>query len=249
MGMFLFSNTFYVITIILQGICVYHCIRKGNQQNWIWLIVFLPLIGCVIYFFSEILNRGQIQSVSSGVSEIIRPSGSVRKLEENLRFSDTFNNRIALADAYLANGQQRPAIELYESSLTGAFAENEHGIAQLALAWYREKNYEEVLKLVKKIRHLPQFQGSKTHILYAMSLGYAGHTSQAEEEFLKQKGRFSNFEARYYYSLFLQQNNRTREARQLLSDMITEVPQLSSVERRHHREWIGLAKEALKKIP
>jgi hypothetical protein len=247
--MFLFSNTFYLITIILQGLCVFHCIRKGNQQNWIWLIVFLPLIGCVVYFFSEIMTRRQVQSVSSGVNEIIRPSGSVRKLEENLRFSDTFNNRMALADAYMANGQHRPAIELYESSLTGAFAENEHGIAQLAMAYYREKNYEKVLELVKKIRHLPQFHGSKTHILYAMSLGYAGHTREAEEEFLKQKGRFSNFEARYYYSLFLQQNNRTGEARQLLSDMVAEVSQLSGVERRHHREWIGLAKEALKKIP
>jgi len=247
--MFLFSTTFYIITIILQGICVFHCIRKGNQQNWLWLIIFLPLIGCVIYIFSEILTRNQLRSVSSGVSEIIRPSGSVRKLEENLRFSDTFNNRIALADAYLANGQNRPAIELYESSLTGAFAENEHGIAQLVLAYYREKDYEQVLKLIKKIRHLPQFPGSKTHVLYAISLGYAGQNSLAEEEFLKQKGRFSNFEARYYYSLFLQQNNRSGEARQLLSDMIAEVPQLSSVERRHHREWIGLAKEALKKIP
>ncbi|MBI3138676.1 MAG: hypothetical protein HYZ15_08840 [Sphingobacteriales bacterium] len=247
--MFFFSSTFYIITLVLQGICVFHCIRKGNQQNWIWLIVFLPLVGCIIYFFSEILTSRGIRSVQTGVSGIINPSGSVRKLEENLRFSDTFNNRIALADAYLASGRTRDAIDLYEKSLTGAFAENEDAIAKLAFAHYREKNYEAVIREAKKICSLPQFPRSKTHILYAMSLGYAGQTAQAEEEFLKLKGRFSNFEARYYYSLFLQQNNRSGEARAVLNDMIAEVPQLSGVERRHHREWISLAKDSLNKMP
>lgn len=38
---------FYYVTLALQAICVIHCLRKGNQQKWIYIIVFLPLIGCV----------------------------------------------------------------------------------------------------------------------------------------------------------------------------------------------------------
>jgi hypothetical protein len=247
--MFFFSSTFYIITIILQGICVFHCVRKGNQQNWIWLIVFLPLVGCLVYIFTEILTRNRIASVQSGLGEIIRPSGSIRKLQENLRFSDTFNNRMALADAYLASDRTREAIDLYEDSLTGAFTENEHCIGQLIVAYYREKNYEEVIRLAKRISHLPQFPRSKAQILYAISLGNNKQEDLAEKEFLTLKGRFSNFEARYCYSLFLQQHNRSEDARKILSEIVSEIPQLSRVEKKHHGEWIRLSREALKKMP
>lgn len=246
--MFLFSSTFYVITIVLQLICVLHCIKKGNQQNWIWIIVFLPWIGSLVYFFSEILTRRNISTVQTGVTEIIKPSGSIKKLEENLRFSDTFNNRIALADAYLASGQTNRAIELYETSLTDAFAENGDVIGQLIRAYYHEKKYEDVIRSAKRIYTQPQFTRSKAHILYAMSLNYVGKPDEAEKEFQQMRGRFSNFEARYYYSLFLQQQNRPAEARQLLSDICDEAPQLSTIERRYHREWLALSKDSLRKL-
>jgi hypothetical protein len=237
--MFFFSGTFYIITIILQAICVIHCVRKGNQNNWIWLIVFLPLIGCLVYFFSEIFTNREIRTVTSG---------SIKKLEENFRFSDTFNNRIVLADAYLAGGQTDKAIPLYEGGLTGAFSENEHAIAQLILAYYYQKRFADVLKITPKIYNQPQFSRSKAHILYAMSLAYSGNDEMAEKEFLGMKGRFSNFEARYYYALFLQKNNRNSEARQVLIEITDEIPQLSNVEKRYNREWLNLSKDMLKRI-
>src|ERR1700741_988342 len=100
---YLFGQYYYVV-LILQAICVYHCVRKGNQ-NWIWLIVFLPLVGCVIYLFTEVITKNKVRNVQSGVGEVFRPSGSIKKLQENLRFSDTFQNKIALADALFAAGQ------------------------------------------------------------------------------------------------------------------------------------------------
>ena len=246
--MFFFNPTFYTITIILQAICVYHCVRKGNQNKWIWIIVFLPMIGSLIYIFTEIFTRHDMRSVSAGVSEMINPSGSIRKLEDNLRFTDTFNNRIALADAYLESGQTSKAIELYESSLEGNFEENEYAISRLIVGYYKEQRYPEIVKMTKKIYHQPQFPNSKAHVFYAMSLGYTGNVEEAEKEFQRMKGRYSNFEARYYYSLFLQQRGRIDEARQLLAQINDELPRLSSVEKRYHREWLNLAKESLKKI-
>lgn len=244
--MFFFNPAFYTITIILQAICVIHCVRKGNQGNWIWLIIFLPLIGCAVYLFSEVFTRRQMRSVQSGVGEIFSPSGSIKKLEENLRFSDTFNNRIALADAYMAVGQTARAIELYEDSLDGAFAENELGIARLVTAYYREKRYDDVIRIVPKIYKLPQFARSKANILYAASLSNTGQNEMAEKEFEKLNGRFSNFEARYYYAMFLQKNDRYKESRRILVQIVEEIPQLSSMERRSNKEWLNLAKDILK---
>ena len=246
--MFFFNPAFYTVTIILQAICVIHCVRKRNKTNWIYLIIFLPLIGCLVYLFSEVITKREIRNVQAGVGEVFSPSGSIKKLEERLRFSDTFNNRIALADAYFGAGQTQKAINLYEESLTGAFSENELGISRLVTAYYKEKRYEDVIRLAPKVCHLPQFNRSKAHVLYAASLGQTGQTAKAEEEFRKMNGRFGNFEARYYYALFLRQHNRYSDSEQVLRQVAEEIPQLSSAERRYNREWLNLSREALKTV-
>src|SRR6185312_2881083 len=118
---------FYFISIILQVICVVHCLRGGSEQIRIYLIVFLPGIGCLIYFFLEILPARRNINWQGGLdSLLVSPSGRIRRLENNLRFANTFNNRILLADAYKAVGRLDEAIELYSSFLAGAFTENEY---------------------------------------------------------------------------------------------------------------------------
>jgi hypothetical protein len=242
------NGQFYIITVILQAICVIHCLKKRTSNNWIWLIVFLPLIGCLIYFFSEILTRSQIRNFQSGFGEIISPSGSIKKLEDNLRFSDTFQNRISLADAYLMNGRYEKAIELYESSLNGVFSENEYVLAQLVLAYKQQKRYSDIILCAEKIYNRPQFQRSKVHIFYAVALAETGMNEKAEKEFLKMNMRFSNFEARFYYSQFLESHDRKEEAINILLDIVDEFPRLTHVERKENREWFSKAKNYLNQI-
>ena len=246
--MFFFNPNFYYVSIILQIICVFHCIRKGNQNKWIWIIVFLPLVGCLIYFFTEIVNSGDIQKVQSGLGEVFNPSGSIRKLEENLRFSDTFNNRVALADGYLYAGNTDKAIELYESSLKGAFVENEHVLAQLVVAYSKKQRYRDVINCAEKLYHLPQFSFSRAHILYAQALAKEGLKEKAEKEFRKMNSKYSHYEGRYYYGLFLLGEERTDEAYDLFKEMVSEGTHLSSRERKYYREWFVKAKEELKRM-
>jgi hypothetical protein len=182
------------------------------------------------------------------MSLVFNPGGSVRKLEENLRFSDTFANRVALADAYLNTGNTDRAIELYESSLTGNFTENEYVLSQLIIAYYQKKRYNDILPIGKKIYNLPQFARSRSHILYAAALGYTGNYDMAEKEFKTMKGRYANYEARYYYALFLAETDRVTDARRLFSEMLGELSHLSSRERRYNRNWFRLAKDQLSKL-
>ena len=246
--MFLFNSYFYYVTLGLQALCVFHCIRKGNQQKWIYIIVFLPLVGCIAYFFTEMFSSRQLRNAGSGLGIVLNPTGSIRRLEANLRFADTFHNRVALADAYLAAGHTAKAIELYEVSLTGAFEENEHVLYQLIISYSKEGRYEEIIALAQKIYHLPQFARSKGHILFALALEQCSRSDEAEKEFRIMNTRFSSFEARYQYGLFLKRAGRSEETAHLFSEMIGEWSHLSPIERKHSRNWIALAKEERKKL-
>ncbi|WP_276481628.1 PLDc N-terminal domain-containing protein [Paraflavitalea pollutisoli] len=242
-----FDTNFYYITGAIQVICVIHCIRKGNQQKWIWIIVFLPLIGGIAYIFTEMFSRRDVQQVQANLGSILNPTGTVRKLEENLRFSDTFNNRMALADAYLATGETSRALDLYEGSYTGAFTENEDLLKQLIIAYSLQKQYEKVIPLAKKLYKTPSFARSKTHILYAIALEHTGNSQLADQEFKGMNVRFSYFEARYEYAQFLQRAGRAQEARDVLKALIDEAGHLSPRERSLNRQWIGQAKEELRR--
>ncbi|HTI94358.1 MAG TPA: PLDc N-terminal domain-containing protein [Puia sp.] len=239
----------YLVSIVLQAICVIHCLAKGNQQKWIWVIIFLPFIGCVLYFFTEIVNARNARSLSSGLGGMVNPLGRIKRLENNLLFTDTFNNRVMLADAYLAAGRTDEAIGLYTSSLTGAFTENEYVMKQLIRAYFEKQRYTEVILMARKLYGRPQFARSKEHILYARALVNTGDPAGAEQEFMKMKARFADFEARYQYGLFLRGAGREKEARLVFEDITGEASHLSSRERRDNRAWIAKAKDELKKTP
>jgi hypothetical protein len=242
------DNYLYYIPFVLQGICAIHCLRAGTQQKWIWIIIFLPVIGSLIYIYSEIIAGRRLQQPNVDVKAIFNPGVKLKRLEDELRFSDTFANRVKLADAYLAAGQTERAIELYKDALKGAFAENEHVQQQLMVAYSEQEEYAGVVTIGKRLYNLPQFIRSRSHVLYAVALEHTGNLQQAEAEFLKMKGRYSYFEQRYQYALFLLRNDRNAEAADVLTDMLEEQPHLTAVERKSNRKWFSAASAELKKL-
>nr|WP_294789881.1 hypothetical protein [uncultured Mucilaginibacter sp.] len=243
----LFGNWYY-IPLILQGLCLIHSFRNGTQQKWLWIIVFLPVIGSLIYIYQEIISNRSVRIKAPDISAVFDPGVKLKRLENEVKFTDTFANRIKLADAYLDAGHVDKAVEIYNASLTGAFAENEHVLAQLIVAYDKQGRYEQIIPIARKLYKLPQFARSRIHVLYAKALEQTGNVTAAEEEFKSMKGRYSYFENRYEYGLFLIRQDRIEDAGQIFSDIIEEQPHLSSVERNSNKVWFAKAKAELKRI-
>ena len=246
--MFGLFNLPYYLILGLQGICVFHCIRKGNQNKWIWIIVFVPIIGSIIYIFSEIFTKGDISNVQSNISTMIYPVGRIKDLEKKLEFSNTFDNKVALADAYLASGAADKGIELYESCLTGIFDDNEYVVTKLIIAYYTSDRFEDVIKITQKIYKSTEFKKSHAHILYALSLEAMGKMQEAEAELKTMKGKFSNFEGRFNYGQFLIRANRAEEAKVIFTDILEEASHMKVGESRGSREWFSKTRAELAKI-
>jgi hypothetical protein len=213
---------------------------------WIWIIIFLPVVGSLAYIFMEMMNTRRFEG--SSFANIFASKPSIRRLEENLRFSDTFNNRVMLADGYFENNELSKAIELYNSSLTGAFEENEYVHTQLLKAFSATGQFEKVVSIGKKLYHLPTFPRSRAHMLYAMALDQLGRTAEAEKEFRMMQARFSFYEARYQFGLLLIRHDRREEAKQLYLSMLEESGHLSARERRSANLYFKLIREKLKEL-
>ncbi|MGZ4118539.1 MAG: PLDc N-terminal domain-containing protein [Bacteroidia bacterium] len=244
----LFGGNFYYLIIALQAICVFHCVRKGNQGKWIWIIVILPGIGSLIYIFTEIITRRDINNVQSNISTIIYPVGRIKDLERKLEFSNTFDNKVALADAYLASGSVEKAISLYESCLTGIFNDNEYVISKLVIAYYKVEQYEDAIKWGQKLLKSTEFNKSQAHIIYALSLEKSGKTELAENELKSMKGKYSNFECRLNYGQFLVRNNKEEQAKEVFNEILHEASHIKGGEARNNNVWFRKTREELAKI-
>ena len=196
----------------------------------------------------EVFNRNSVQQMQSGMSNTLYPQSTIKKLEKQLQFSDTFNNRILLADAYLLANDAGKAIEIYETSSTGAFEDNEHVLMQLIIAYFQLGRYADAIKVAKKVYGKPIFINAHQRVLYAMALDKVGETELAEKEFSSMKAKYGYFEARYQYGLFLLDKNRINEARNIFADITNEFPYLTSFEKRNNRSWFNNAKQQLKKL-
>jgi hypothetical protein len=249
MSMLFGGGSYYYIILILEAFCIIHCLRRGTQQKWLWMLIILPVIGCFIYIYTEILtNRSALRMPKVDVGAVLNPGVKLKRLEDELRFTDTFANKIKLADAYLEAGFTDKAVDLYQTSLTGAFAENEHVLAQLIVAYSEQSRYGEIIPIAKKLYKLPQFPRSKAHIGYAIALENTGQVDLAEAEFKAMKGRYSYFGPRYEYGMFLVRQGRDEDAYQIFTDILNEVPQLSAMERKASKVWFAKAKDELKRL-
>ncbi len=241
-------NLPYSLIIGLQAICLFHCVRKGNQNKWIWIIIFLPLLGCIAYIFSEIFTRRDLNSVQSNFNTIIFPTGRIKDLEKKLTFSETFDNKVELANAHFANRTYDKAIELYESCLSGIFVNNELVISKLIEAYFETGKYEDVIKIAQRIIKSSEFAKSHAHVLYALSLENTGQMEQAENELKSIKGKYSNFEGRLNYGKFLVRAGRPDEAKEIFEEILLEASHMNSGESRNNKPWFKQTREERSKI-
>ena len=107
----------YFFGLVEIGIQVYfsvHAHRRG-RTNWMYFIVFVPIIGSVAYFFAEWLpdfeRRMQrsaaghsLDEIAADISRLADPTVHLQKLKDQLEFSDTFENRVALARECVRTG-------------------------------------------------------------------------------------------------------------------------------------------------
>lgn len=228
----------YYLVIALQGFCIYHVIKNNNQYYWIFLILFIPAIGSLIYIITQVYNKRDADKITNEITSIINPTKKIKDLEKQLEFSESYQNRVNLADAYLEVGDYKNAINYYKEALDGNFQNDFYVIKNMIEAFYKMEDYKSVLEYAKGIKDHKEFAKTRAQFIYGLALEKEGNLDEAEANLKCIDVRFSFYNERLVYAKFLISRNKTEAAKEILESIASEAQHMTKPNKRLYRTTI-----------
>lgn len=235
----------YYLTIGLQVFCMYHAYKNSSNYYWYFIIFFLPLIGCIIYLFTQVINKQDITTITEEITTIINPTKKIKDLEKVLEFSNTFQNKVNLANGYHENKDYLNAILYYEQALEGNFKDDPYTINKLVHCYFETANFDKVIAYATKIDINKEFKDSL--YFYGLALEKKEMLEEAEIQLKKVDKRYSNYPERLELSKFLIRRNKTEDANEILSEMSSEITAMASKNRKKYNFMLGEVEKLLNK--
>jgi len=237
--------------IILQIYFCVHAYRHGKEWFWIVFIILVPLIGCAVYFITQVLpdlkHDRKLKRVGVSLINTLDPQRDIRRLQDELEISDSIENRLALADAYVNAGQPGNAIELYEKCLSGIHQDDPDIKLKLAQACFENKENSKAKEILDQlITSNPGYKSYDGHLLYAKVLESLEMTEQAVREYEILTSGYPGEEARVRYGLLLKKLGQEDRAQALFKETLTRIKRAPRFYLKKEKYWIEIASENLK---
>lgn len=244
---------FVYLVPVLQIIAAVHVIRTGRSWYWLWIIFFFPMVGVAVYFFAEMapsFQSGGFQGVMESLLNAVLPGRKLKHLQDAVEDADTVQNRKALAEYYLSQGETAKAVELYHSCLTGVFKDDPHVNLGYACCLVEAGEAAEALKILGALRQKNAvYETSRRDLYYARALEAQGkerEALQAYEELLQKYG--SEVEGACRLGLLYEKTGQNEKALPLYKDLVKKSQRFSAHYRKEQIAWIRMARARLKEM-
>ena len=235
---------------LVIGCCI-HAVRSGRMSPWLFVILFFQTIGCAIYLITQVLPEltasRAAQQAKQGLKRVIDPEAERRKAEAQLGMADTVSNRLSLARAAAARGDFGQSVEMFQSCLKGAYANDAAMMLELAQAQFANGKPAESRATLDALKAAnPGFRSPEGHLLYARALSGEGHTDEALIEYQALvDGGYPGEEARARYALLLKEAGRLPEAQALKAEMFKRADLAPKFYKKNEQEWLDLVRREL----
>ena len=239
---------YYYLIIGLQGYCIYHALKNKNENYWLFIIFFIPLLGSIIYLFTQVFNKQDLEQVQQNIIATINPTKKILDLKTKLEFSETFQNKVNLADAYLEIEDYQNAIHYYENATVSVFSGDTYVISNLIKAYYSIEDYENTVKNYNLLQEKSIIISPENQLQYGLALDKLGKTELAKKEFKKINSSFSNYNERYILAKHLVNKDKNEDAKVILQELLNEAKHFSRDHAKIYRQTINAATSLLKRI-
>jgi hypothetical protein len=241
------------ITYFIQILLVIHVLKTGRNRYWIWLLLFLPLIGGIAYLVIEILPEfsGSIQGQRAmrGIRSAVNPGADLQQHAAAWEQSPNADNARRYAKSLMDHGQFSQANEVLDQALSGFFSTEPNLMLLRARARFETGEHAGAVEVLEALQETnPEFRSAEGHLLYAQSLESSDQLSKAVDEYRSVSLYFPGVEARYRLALALKSAGRETDAASELEQLIKDAGLAPAHFRKSQKKWLGLAREQLKLI-
>lgn len=153
---------------LIQLLLIIHCIKTG-RSGWLWLLVFLPYIGGIAYIILNVIpdiqDSGKLQRAGDSIFDKLNPNKKIAELENLVRKQNTIVNIVALADAYLEDGNFEKSLELYKSCLTGPYEHDEDIEFKVVKAYFKAGKFDEAKNALEEFKKNHKISNAEQSLL------------------------------------------------------------------------------------
>lgn len=246
MNLFQYWNNAYIFILALQVLCIIHAYKTG-RRDMIYLLIFLPGIGTLVYIVVEILPEVGRGEFFHNLQRYIFPRALLRDLERRRDTADTVTNRLALAEAYGDQKQYGKAIPLVKSCLSDLYTNDPGILMLLARLQLQAGQYAASIETFDRVFATKKviMKKAEDELAYARALEGNGDAMRAEEEYKKVIRIHHSLEGMYRYGLLLKKQQRPQEARSQFQSVINEIGTHPRYVRRLNRKWVWLSRKEM----
>lgn len=210
--------------VLLQLVCIAHCLLRGRHKGWICLIVFAPLIGSVVYLFIEVWTPTRpLPPPPDNANPLrYRPAAEQPKRKNPLTL---------LPDLAM----QREAVDENDPEqiylrAEAAFAQGDHAGA---------------LADLNRLRATADVFAPEARLLLARSYEAAGQPDKAETAYAQAlRAAGDSLEARARYAGFLAAQGEHARAAALYAEIRAAGEAMPELSRKRNQAWLELARQA-----
>jgi len=240
----------YGLLLLLQIGFAIHAYRTGRMNPWLWIIVFVPAIGCLLYFILEIIPEltggSTARRVKRDLVATVDPGRDYRSLAREVEIAPTVHNRLRLAEECVRLGRYEEARTLYDACATGLHAADPAvlgGLARARLATGDWAGAREALDVLRSEN--PNWRPADVALLYARALEGMGQEQEALAALRALAGTYPGEEARCRYADLLVRTGHADTARAEYREIVRRVDLQGRAYRKAQQPWYDAARRGL----
>lgn len=238
------------ITIFIQACFIIHVYKTGRPYWWALIILSFPVIGCVVYYFSEIFPGTQearkAEKLARAIGKRLDGDKDFRHRVEEVEICGSVDNKLALAQECMVRALYDDAARLYRNCMHGLYADDPNLLLGLASALVEQKNFTEARATLDRLRSKhADFKANEVALLYGRTQEGLGDTAAALLTYEALLPVYVGLEVRYRHCLLLKKLGHAEQARGAF-DAMQEHARKHRVSHDGELAWLGLAKKELK---
>lgn len=227
-----------------------HALKTGRSQYWLFILLFMPLIGSIAYvsieLMPELFNSYGARNTARNILKVVDRDHDLRQRRNATAEVDSVSTKLDLAEVYESKQEWRNACSLYQSSAQGLFADDPRILSSLARCQLELGDLagaEETLTLFQNSH--PRLQHAPAHLAYARLEEAKGDLQSALREYDSVSRYFVGLEARTRHALLLKRLGEPVRARAILDSVIKASRARGIVLSPADVEWLKVARENL----